>query len=155
MSHDQPSQVGDSLSANAVSRLLPLGLSQPAGPVAALIERLALADGADWLAHTLAGGAFRDAGTSAAACAGGTATVAELRAVKESAKRAMGRSETHQEMLSATLAYFLSIGAALAHHNELLTSQPREQVDQALVDLADVLPDPWSGLLERAALITD
>lgn len=155
MSTDRPSHLGDSLSANAVSRLLPLGLSQPAGPVAALIERLSAPDAPDWLARTLSGGAMADAGTTAAACADGRASLEDLRRVKDQAKKAMGRSETRQEMLSATLCYFLAIGAGLAHHNELLTSQSREQVDQALVDLADVLPDPWAAMLERAAMVTD
>lgn len=145
---------GDSLSANAVSRLLPLGLSQPAGPVVDLIERLTEPDGQDWLMHTLEHGAMRDAGSSAKACADGSATVEQLKQIKEHAKRSMGRAETRQEMLSATLAYFLIIGSAMVHHNELLTSQARDQVDQALVDLADVLPAPWAELLHQAAMVT-
>ena len=154
MSADRPTQSGDSLSANAVSRLLPLGLSQPAGPVADLIERLSEPDGLDWLMHTLEHGPMREAGTTAKACADGSATLDDLTRVKERAKRAMGRAETRQEMLSATLAYFLVIGSAMAHHNELLTSQSRDQVDQALVDLSDVLPTPWSELLQSAAMVT-
>ena len=154
MSTEGPTNAGDSLSANAVSRLLPLGLSQPAGPVADLIERLSEPDGLDWLMHTLEHGPMREAGSSAKACADGSATLEDLERIKDRAKRAMKRAETRQEMLSAALAYFLTIASGMAHHDAVLTSQPRNQVDQALVDLSDVLPTPWSELLQEAALIT-
>ena len=144
----------DSLSALEASRLLPLGLSQPAGPVADLIDRLTEADGEEWLRHALERGPIGDASCEAVALANGRADVSVLEAVKDRAKRMMSQAATRQEMLSATLAYFLSIAAGLAHHGVLMTSQSRDAVDQALVDLSDAMPDPWSLLLQTAAMAT-
>ncbi|MEQ8850759.1 MAG: hypothetical protein RIB32_03140 [Phycisphaerales bacterium] len=153
--NDKGADAPDTLSAIEASRLLPIGLSQPAGPVAEVIDRLRGADGDAWLRLTLERGPVRDAGVEPRRLLDPDVTVADLERVKDASKRVMGRAETKNDVLSATLAYFLAIAAALTHHGRLITSQRRDLVDDALIDLADAAPEPWSDLLQSAAMATD
>ena len=43
--------------------------------------------------------------------------------------------------------------AGLAHHDVLLSSRPAGDVERALLDLAAVLPKPWSDLCCRGSLV--
>jgi hypothetical protein len=53
--------------------------------------------------------------------------------------------------LRGILAYFLACAAGLVHLNRPLTRRPREELESALLDLATVMPAPWSAFLGRAA----
>jgi hypothetical protein len=53
--------------------------------------------------------------------------------------------------MQATIGYFFSIAAALAHYGEVITSRSGEELLPVLRDLAAITPPPWSGLFTRAA----
>jgi hypothetical protein len=138
------------LSAEQASTLLRLGLRGLRRPVDDLIERLRAGAGLEWLERALArvlGGA-----SPAAALAGGGADVAELTAIKEHCKAILRDSRDTEERLAAIAGYFLSIAAGLAHHGARIGGHGRDDLNEILLDLADVAPGPYSSLLATAAI---
>ena len=82
--------------------------------------------------------------------AGGSLTLAELKAVKEERKELLSKARSQEDRLAALLAYHLSAAAGLIHHRRLIVSREREELDPVFLDLSSVPPEPWSGLLARA-----
>jgi len=62
------------------------------------------------------------------------------------AKLAPGPDRTNE-----TALYYACIAGALAHHGKRVTSQKPEVLKEALLDLAASTPEPWSGLMKKAA----
>jgi hypothetical protein len=52
--------------------------------------------------------------------------------------------------LAGTAGYFLAVAAGLAWHGEYLSSRPREEISEVLMDLAAVTPGDWNELLVKA-----
>lgn len=138
------------ISTEQASRLLRIGLTNPARPVDALLERLAQPDGATWLTATLVSGPAAAFGSPEELLAGGKATLDQLRAIKQAGtKQALG--EAYGAHWPAMICYFFAVGAGLAHFGVNLSSRPPEDLEAVFLDLAAVTPPAWSELFVRAA----
>ncbi|MCA9289688.1 MAG: hypothetical protein KDA25_01080 [Phycisphaerales bacterium] len=137
------------LTDRAVTRMLTLGLSRPARPIDGLIERLSAPDAAGWLDVALRLSPAASDGDPVDRLVHGQASRADLEVYKRSAQ-ASNAPPISDEAMRGMFAYFTIVAAGLAHHGILLTSRPREQVDEFLLDLAAVLPEPWHSFLCRA-----
>jgi hypothetical protein len=151
-------------SEQTASTLLRIGVAGPARPVDDLIARIEADDGHAWLLAALADAARLDGLTPATGdiehllCLG-HAGVAQLEQLKDRGKRLLKSASTGDQRLGGLAMYFFSIAAALAHHHALIGARqtsgerrPREELHDALLDLASVTPEPWSTLLADAAM---
>lgn len=135
-------------------RLLKLGLTEPRRPIDDLIERLSRADGATWfqaLCQRPPLSSLNALGSAGEGMIQGRASVAQLTELKEAGKQLL-REPGPEARLTGMAAYFLAVGAALANHGALICSRPRAELDPVLLDLATVLPGPWSDMLCRATM---
>ena len=140
------------LDSPSVQQLLRVGLSEPRRPIDSLTERLDQSDGAAWLESALTRGPIGGVGDATALIIEGGATVEDLMAIKERSKLGYASAGNEDERRIVLLAYFLAVAAALLHHDRLITSQPRESVNEMLIDLGGSLPATWAAFAERAAL---
>jgi hypothetical protein len=129
-----------------------------------LLARLETRDGGRWLAKALSDAAraagiavTEDASVEGLLCAG-AASPAELAAIKDQGKRLL-KAGTENDRCAGLAAYFFSIASALRHHGKLIgarsadtAGQPREELHQALLDLASATDPPWTAMLGQAAL---
>lgn len=141
------------------ARLLHLGIRGPVRPVDRLVERLRARDRQPWaegvvaeIERAIQPGA-RDLLLSGRH-GGAEDPLDLLRRIKDRCKKQAARADPGKEPLEPMLGYFLAVGAALAHHNALISSVSRSEIDGVLLDLACELPDPWVDLLCRATLAT-
>jgi len=125
------------LSDDDATRYLHVALDRPHRPIDDLIERLNRPDGESWMAEVV--------GTVEPSAR----TLDELTATKNEAKRALA-SAAGELRLAAILRYFIAVGTALADHDALITGRTRQEVDDALSDLASATPRGWTELLLRA-----
>lgn len=168
--------LGDLQTAN----LLRLGFGGQSRPIDRLIARLEADDGVHWLSAALTeipidvvapGTWFARSGSGLTAHdvfigrgqveslkagdSGGSSSaeqhLATLRAVKHRCKQIVSNPRNEEQMLVGTLGYFLSVAAGALHHRVQLSSRPADELDAALLDLASVLPEPWSDLMNAAA----
>lgn len=131
--------------------MLSMGLVGERRPLDKLIERLSRDPHHQWLYEMMR----RQDRLLPIACQSmldGSATVPQLTRVKELSKSEIAAAETTEYALAALATYCLSVGSALAHHGVLISSQPREEWDALLIDLADVMPQAWRELLLRAVM---
>ena len=140
----------DDLTETGVTRLLNLGLGGLARPVDELIDRLLQHDGHRWLSAALRSWPLAAHGSPRRQLCEGRATVDELRSLKNESKDLLKRARDREDRIVGLLGYFFSVAAALAHHGELITSRPREEVDPILIELAEVTPGAWSQMLSCA-----
>jgi hypothetical protein len=142
----------EAISVSSASRLLRLGFAGPRRPIDDLIDRLSLPDGHGWLqnALTLQFGIGPDE-IEDSLCRG-NATLASTEQLKELGKKAIAQHATAESRMAAIAMYFLAVAAALVHHKRLIASRPREEVNDALLDLASAAPEPWAKLLGEAAV---
>lgn len=66
--------------------------------------------------------------------------------VKEAGKVAQSATSP-DDRRGGTLDYFLAVASALAHHQTLISSRDRKDVNLVLIELATVLPEPWADLM--------
>ncbi len=145
-----PLQPAPRIDHEGATSLLRLGMVGPRRGVDAVIDRLRMPDGAQWLESSLL--VFAPSAEEARAMlVEGSARLDQLGEAKERHKQAMLSSAPASERQRAILLYYLCIAAGLAHHARSLTSQPQADVSAALLDLAVALPEPWSLMLARAA----
>ncbi len=167
-------------SVQTTSTMLRIGVRGPARPVDELLARLEAAEGAAWLSAALANAA-RLAGVPVSACrvallapaatptsgsiermlCEGAATVTQLEMLKDHGKRMLKSAVTPDDRSAALAAYFFSIAAALKHHDTLIGARraggdhgPRDELHDALLDLASATNQPWTSMLGEAALRT-
>lgn len=76
----------------------------------------------------------------------------ECARLKESAKQARQAAHTVDEDLAVTLTYFVAVGLALALHGALITSMPRDELSDCLLDLAEAAPLDWRALLRQEVM---
>ena len=81
----------------------------------------------------------------------GTASLGQFQLMKQKSKQLLAERHDTPSRLRATIGYFFSIAAALAHHREVITGRPREELLVVLEDLAAVAPPPWSTMFHQAA----
>lgn len=133
------------------SSLLREGIAGPARPVDDLILRLERTDGERWLVDAIARlNSWMDFPVEHAHS--GKMSLSQAEALKDVAKRRMTAESSSDARLAGLLGYFIALGSALAHHGTLIASRSREEVDNALVDLAEACPDPWRSLLQDAVM---
>lgn len=148
------------------ARLLHLGIRGPVRPVDRLVERLRARDRQAWVEgviteveRALQPGARdllltgRHAEGTDSAGDGPPPPLDAIRRIKDRCKKQAARAEPGKEPLEPMLGYFFAVAAALAHHNTLISSVTRSEIDGVLLDLACELPDPWVELLCRATLV--
>lgn len=151
--HRSVPRTGDSdPTGERLSRLLALGIRGPGRPLDALLSRLSEPDASDWLRAAIETGPLGTLGPRAEGLYEGRATVEELAAVKEECKALLRASDCEESRLVSMLSYFLAVAAALVHHDTLISSRSRLELEPLLLDLAEVAPSPWPELLARAAL---
>ncbi len=137
------------------SRLFQIGLCGPRRPVDALIDRLSQLDGHHWLDSALSTGTASMFEDPENALIRGSATLDQLKRMKEEGKSVIKRSRDRETRLNALASYFLAIAAAMVHHRNLICSRRRDELNPVLLDLASVAPGKWSDLLSQAALTPD
>jgi hypothetical protein len=141
-----------------------MGFAAPSRPVDELLARLEAHDGASWLASTMSNAA-EAVGITAPPNAidkvfcSASATAEQLEAVKDYGKRTLKGALNAEERCQGLAAYFVSIAAALTHHNTLIGAKradgdrgPRSELHNALLDLAAATELPWTALLGDAAM---
>jgi hypothetical protein len=133
-----------------VVKLLRVGLSSSERTVDRIVSRLRQPDGAAWFAGTLPDDLGRDLFVPGSPAASPEA----LQAAKERCKALFERTGDSDQVDRALLRYYVCIAAALAHHGQLITGRPLDEVCAALVDLAEVSPAPWNDLFMKAAATT-
>ena len=134
------------------SHLLRPGLNSGDRPVDGLITRLGQPDGGNWFHEQFEQVFLGDHGLSAAVLCEGRTTVDQLDSLKDASKRA---HQDPEQRLVGMAGYFLSAAAALAGHGVRITSRPMTDLEPVLLDLAEVLAEPWAGLCGRAALVEE
>lgn len=150
-----PSDVNASfaqLDSSQATRLLKLGISGPKRRVDPLIDRLRSSAGKSWFAGILKRPPFADLPDAVGQFVQGRASLDQIVAFKDAAKHAVTAAQGADAELAGIAAYYIAIAAAMAHHNSLISSVNRTELDAVLLDLAEVLPSPWSELASRAAL---
>lgn len=154
MNHDRahdPSPSTSPLTDRQALSLLREGFSGPQRPVDDLIERLERSDAEQWFGGAVSRlQSWVDFPLEGAIT--GALTLDQAEELKDASKRRMVRESSADARLAGLLGYFVAVAVALAHHGRLIASRSREEVDHALVDLADGCPQPWRALLQDAAL---
>ena len=79
--------------------------------------------------------------------------LAEIQAWRARAKFAFEAAENVHARNTALLVYGWCVAIALTQHQIMPTSQPREDVEQLLAELATVLPEPQATVVRNAMLI--
>jgi hypothetical protein len=82
----------------------------------------------------------------------GEASFEQLETLKRASKSLHRRPGADAEV-RAFLGYVLSVASAAAHYRARLSHLPAAEVETLLLDLAGILPEPWSDLLARAAMV--
>lgn len=150
-----------SVSVAHATSLLSHAFAGPARPIDDVIDRLARSDGERWFTSVV-DSAMRDASIPASDIASSTwderheqvaiPSLQDCAALKRAAKDSLRRATSAEARVQATLIYFIAVGTALALHEVVLTSMPRVELEDVLVDLADAAPKPWNALLRRGVL---
>jgi hypothetical protein len=136
------------------SELLRMGVvGDQKRPLDRLLDRLHAPGGDVWFQDALRIPTLRLGDDPEAALARGRLGVVGLDEAKERSKQAAFGSVDANERLAATGVYYLCIASAAVHHNRLITSLPREELANAFLDFGAALPEPWSSMLGRAALL--
>ncbi len=139
------------LGASDASRLLELGLSGPKRPIDGLIDRLCQPDASLWLEKNLSSGPAGAFGDPVLYLVEGKATLDQLIAIKQTSKSLLGAGPEDEANLAALTSYFFAVAAALVHHQTVICSRSRDEVNAALLDLAAVAAEPWATLLSHAS----
>jgi len=135
------------------SELLALGLMGDRRPIDGVIDRLCEPDGFEWLNRLSPLAQSGPKGPDAEALLRGRCELDELRRLIDAAKSSMAEARTCDEALEATVTYFFTLAAGMAHCNDVLSSRSRQELDLALLDLADSCPPRWANLLRKAVEI--
>src|SRR5688572_30659306 len=100
------------LGGETLSRFLTLGFLKERRPVDELLEQLRLPGGAELFETLLRESPAAVYGPPGEKLAGGSLSLAELKSVKEEAKRRLSKAQTREDRLAALLAYLLAAAAA-------------------------------------------
>jgi hypothetical protein len=153
-SKSSASGVPEPIDSRRASELLRMGVvGEQKRPLDRLLERLSTAGGVVWFQDELRSNALKLGEDPESALARGRLGLIGLDEAKERAKQAAFGSTDVNQRLAATGAYYLCIASAAVHHNRLITSLPREELANAFLDFGAALPEPWSSMLGRAALL--
>jgi hypothetical protein len=148
-----PTPSRDALGHEDVKRLLTLGLMGQQRHAQDLVSRLCRSDGHQWFESTLRNGPVGRLGEPREQLCAGAASLEQVRNAKEQCKVLLQKAPDRESRLAALAGYFVTIAAALAHHQTVICGRSREDLDPVLLDLAEVTPSEWSDLLSRATLV--
>jgi hypothetical protein len=148
-----PDPDSERLTTAQATLLLKMGIMKPRRLVDDLIDRLRQPGGSAWLNRALESGPLRDRGSPAELFIEGKATLDQCGDIKEGSKHILRQATTSEERLGGIAGYLLSIAAALKHHQALLTSRERSDLNEILLDLAEAAPEPFARLLSEATLV--
>jgi hypothetical protein len=133
-----------------LTRMLNLGITEKRRPIDELLDRLDEDDGPDWFENFIKAGPIASEGPATELLANGTASLDQMKSINK-AGRALLKSASHREdRMAALIAYFMSIAAAVVHHETLITSRERKELDPLFFDLSASVPDPWAAFLASA-----
>ena len=131
---------------STVSHLLGMAAGPPVRPADALAMQLDGSDGQAWVNTVLATAPIE--GMDNEQLLQPPADLDQLRALHRYGKRTFHDAKGGAEQHAGLLWYLIAIAIALVDHDELLSSQPKQEVIDAILIVADALPDPWGARLE-------
>ncbi|MCH8148208.1 MAG: hypothetical protein IH987_09495 [Planctomycetes bacterium] len=142
---------GHDLTYVEASKLLKLGMTVPEHPVDRLVKRLRESDGSEWLTVALRELPEAISGAAENWLLDPSSSLAQIKRFKQRCIDLASKTDSEESWLIAMVGYFFAIAAALAHHGEIISTRKRDEVDGALRELENVVPDPWRAMLTTAA----
>lgn len=144
------------------SKILALAAAPALRPVDFLIAESRLVRDPHWFARAFSEVAALELGAAVPPASGDPTAwhahapaTAVLEAWRSRSKFAFEAAGDVHARNAALLVYAWCIAASLVHHGTLGSSQPREDVDQLLAEVATALPEPFASLPRRALHVTD
>ncbi len=131
---------------STVSHLLGMAAGPPVRPADALAVRMQGDDGQAWAIKTLAKPPVEDLDNKSLLKP--PVDLETLRLLHRMGKRHFHDAKDGDEQHAGLLWYLTAIAIAMVDHDELLSSQPRQEVVDAILVVADALPNPWRARLE-------
>lgn len=135
-----------SLDQSTVWHLLGMAAGPPVRPADALAVRLDGEEGQAWAVRTLANSPIE--GFDSKSLLKPPVDLEVLRQLHRLGKRRFHDAQDGDDQHAGLLWYLSAIAIALVDHDELLSSQPRQEVIDAVLVVADALPNPWRARLE-------
>ena len=143
---DTPTPEGG-LDHSTVSYLLGVAAEPAVKPADALAIRLGGREGKEWAEEILA--ICPVEGLQTDDLLNGRTELEDLRKLHRHGKKRFHETESHDERHAGLLWYLIAIAAAMIDHRTELSSQPRSEVIDAILIVADSLPDEWRSRLEK------
>lgn len=145
-SHGNTPNPETGLDHSTVSHLLGMAAGPPVRPADALAMQLEGDDGQAWAIEVLSKPPIE--GMDNNQLLQPPVNLDLLRELHRYGKRTFHDAESGPDQHAGLLWYLVAIAIALADHDEHLSSQPRQEVVDAILIVADALPDPWGARLE-------
>ena len=142
---DTPNPEGG-LDHSTVSYLLGVAAEPTVRPADALAVRLGGEEGKQWAELILANTPLEELQSDE--LLQGHADLELLRKLHRHGKKKFHEAESHDDRHSGLLWYLIAIAAAMIDHDTELSSQPRSEVIDAILIVADSLPEAWRSRLE-------
>ena len=120
-------------------------------PVDELIRRLQQPDAMSWLDIAVPTCGRTPPGRIAGLI-DGSMPLEDMVAIKDQSKKQIASAPTLDHALASLAVYCLSVAAALAHHDVMISTQKREEWDELFIDLSEVVPPAWRNVLLKAAM---
>ncbi|MCH2132475.1 MAG: hypothetical protein MK116_01870 [Phycisphaerales bacterium] len=144
--HDTP-EPGGNMDHSTVSHLLGVATGPPVRPADALAMRIEGEDGQAWAIRALANPPIE--GFDNKDLLKPPVNLDILRQLHRQGKRMFHDANANDDQHAGLLWYLTAIAIAMADHDEELSSQPRQEVINAVLVFADAMPNPWRARLEQ------
>ncbi|MEE2907726.1 MAG: hypothetical protein VX527_07820 [Planctomycetota bacterium] len=131
---------------STVSHLLGMAAGPPVRPADALAVRLDGEEGQAWAIGVLANPPIE--GLKNTTLLQPPVDLEVLRQLHRQGKRLFHDAQDGDDQHAGLLWYLAAIAIALVDHDEHLSSQPRQEVVDAILVVADALPNPWRARFE-------
>ncbi|MBG79618.1 MAG: hypothetical protein CMJ39_02765 [Phycisphaerae bacterium] len=142
---DTPNPEGG-LDHSTVSHLLGVAAEPAVRPADALAIRLGGEEGREWACRILESTPVE--GLEAHDLIQGPTDLDQLKQLHRLGKKRFHDAESNDDRHSGLLWYLIAIAAAMIDHETELSSQPRSEVIDAILIVADSLPEDWRCRLE-------
>ena len=141
----------EDLPGERLTRLLNLGITSEAPrPIDDLLDRLDEDDGEEWFETSILTGPLSSQGLPEETLMEGLGSLEQFKDINKESRVLLKNAEQREDRLCAMVAYFFSIAGAIVHHDTLITSRSREELDPLFFDLSASVPEPWPNFLARA-----
>ena len=137
----------DGLDHSTVSYLLGVAAEPAVKPADALAIRLGGQEGKEWACQILANTPVEELATDDLLT--GQTDLTKLKQLHRHGKKAFHEADSHDDRHAGLLWYLIAIASAMIDHDTELSSQPRSEVIDAILIVADSLPDDWRSRLEQ------